>query len=133
MVYVISQRPQVCGLTFAINVSIQTCRFVSCRPTPDSVKECNWFYCFPFQPCMVWLPGFLSDSHKVQAISQRNSQTPLSQSRDIVPHPPCEDGASLNSWGYLTIYLICYYKGSYNLSYTQVFQGKSLSNMQLFF
>ena len=41
MVYVISKRPQVCGLTFAFNVSIQTCRFLSCRPTPD-----NWFTVF---------------------------------------------------------------------------------------
>lgn len=58
MVYVISQRPQVCGLTFAINVSIQTCRFVSCRPTPDSVKECNWFYCFSFSHVWYGYPVF---------------------------------------------------------------------------
>lgn len=77
MVYVISQRPQVCGLTFAFNVSIKTCRFLSCRPTPDSVKECNCFLLVSFQPCTVWLPGFLSDSQICRHFLKDNRKSVL--------------------------------------------------------
>lgn len=59
-VYVAPQRPQVCGLTFAVNGGVLPCRFLSSRSTPDIYTAYG-----------AATPVFLSDSHKVQADSQR--------------------------------------------------------------